>query len=65
MNTLGRNEEKLVVGLFQSEVQQCFGDLLPVESIQEDVPLVQRSERRVHVVPEGGNQTHLHYRVTP
>ena len=57
--TLRRNEEKLVVRLLQTKVQQLVGDLLPVESVQEDVPLVQGPEGRVHIVPESGNQTHL------
>ena len=60
MNTLGRNEEKLVVLLFKAKVQECVGDVLPVESVQEHVPLVQGPEGWVHVVPERGNQTQLH-----
>ena len=69
------DEDELVVLLGEAEAEQGPGDGLPVDVVQEDVPLVEGPEEevsegaqlgaggspegRVHVLPEAGDEAHL------
>ena len=56
---LGRDEDELFVRVSEAEPEQLLGDVLPVDGVQEHVPLIQTSEGGLHHVPEGADEAHL------